>query len=443
MNDDSIRTWERPHDQNAEEQTENLLRTTPARGTEKNEVGQKKKKEKKKKHKKDSKKHSKKHKKHRHYSDEEEEEISEATLSPSHAAAFCAAPEPPPTSSKAPQSSSSSLSPPLPLPPSETALPPPKANRATKALPPADFSAMCTPPPRRSRRAFSGKEVRWLRRLFAPSGVGVVVRRRGGVEFGASPRAEEDDSDVAPDAPSIMVLLHPDCIQRFARYGSIGVGEAYMEEQWVPEPNTPDGLKRVLFQMSLFYEDLEKRSKTWASARMWAKSYISNRAVRKSKQLHSLHYDLGNDLYLNMLDKTFMQYTCSFWRKDTRTLEEAQENKLCLLAQKLNLTEPGLRVLDIGCGFGGLAKFLASRFDAVVVGITLSKEQAAFAQETMPHPNVEYRVQDYRHIPRTKERFDRVVSVGMFEHVGPKNCEWSEYLTLLRACDCVSVERVA
>lgn len=163
---------------------------------------------------------------------------------------------------------------------------------------------------------------------------------------------------------------------------------------------------------------------------------MSNRAVTKSAALHSLHYDLGNDLYEAMLDAPFMSYTCAYWLNQssghgtnaetaklptTQTLDEAQENKLALLAQKLNLYKPGLRVLDIGCGFGGLAKLLATRFGAHVVGITLSKEQAAHAAAQMPHPKVTYRVQDYRHIEATGERFDRIVSVGMFEHVGPKN----------------------
>lgn len=97
------------------------------------------------------------------------------------------------------------------------------------------------PPPR--------QEVKWLRHLFLPSGVGIVIRTPGGVGYGTTPDAEEDADGVPAGCPSRMILLQPDVIRRFARHGSIGIGEAYMEQQWVPEPNTPDGLKAVLVRM--------------------------------------------------------------------------------------------------------------------------------------------------------------------------------------------------
>jgi|AntAceMinimDraft_5_1070358.scaffolds.fasta_scaffold21137_2 hypothetical protein len=116
---------------------------------------------------------------------------------------------------------------------------------------------MTTKPPKHAADKFSEREVKWLRALFLPSGVGVVVRRAGGVGYGAHPDAQEDN-DVPPDVPSRMVLLHPDVISRFMHHGSVGIGEAYMEQQWEPSPPTPDGLKQVLVQLSLFYEDLER-----------------------------------------------------------------------------------------------------------------------------------------------------------------------------------------
>ena len=127
------------------------------------------------------------------------------------------------------------------------------------------------------------------------------------------------------------------------------------------------------------------------------------------------HYDLGNDLFSRMLDP-FMQYSCAYW-KEASTLEEAQQAKLRLISEKLQL-EPGMRVLDIGCGWGGLAYFMAKHYGVSVVGVTISAEQQKLARERCQGLDVDIRLQDYRDL---NEQFDRIVSVGMFEHVGPKN----------------------
>jgi cyclopropane-fatty-acyl-phospholipid synthase len=146
---------------------------------------------------------------------------------------------------------------------------------------------------------------------------------------------------------------------------------------------------------------------------------------RRAFTVGERHYDIGNDLYERMLDSR-MIYSCGYW-KEARTLDEAQEAKLDLTARKLGL-EPGMRVLDIGCGWGGTARFLAERYGCDVVGVTVSREQVAYAREhgggpapptaAAPAGSVEIRLQDYRDI---SEEFDRVVSIGMFEHVGVKN----------------------
>jgi len=127
------------------------------------------------------------------------------------------------------------------------------------------------------------------------------------------------------------------------------------------------------------------------------------------------HYDAGNDLYEAMLDKRMM-YSCAYWEK-AGTLDEAQEQKLDLICRKLKL-QPGLSVLDIGCGWGGFAAYAAEKYQVEVTGITISKEQAKLARERCQNLPVEIRVQDYRELD---EQFDRVVSIGMFEHVGYKN----------------------
>ena len=129
------------------------------------------------------------------------------------------------------------------------------------------------------------------------------------------------------------------------------------------------------------------------------------------------HYDLGNAFYRLFLDEG-MQYSCAYFVDDTDTLEEAQRNKLRLIAAKLRL-EPGLKVLDIGSGWGDLALYLAAIEDVDVTGVTLSKEQHALSNEKAQRAGLSERVRfellDYRHMDR---RFDRIVSVGMFEHVG-------------------------
>lgn len=111
-----------------------------------------------------------------------------------------------------------------------------------------------------------------------------------------------------------------------------------------------------------------------------------------------------------------MNYSCGYW-KDAKNLEEAQQNKMAFIGRKLKL-KPGMRVLDIGCGWGGLAKYLAETYQVHVVGVTVSEEGAKEGQERCKDLPVEIRLQDYRDV---NEGFDRIVSVGCFEHVGRKN----------------------
>jgi len=127
------------------------------------------------------------------------------------------------------------------------------------------------------------------------------------------------------------------------------------------------------------------------------------------------HYDLGNDLFAAFLDP-YLQYSCAYF-KDTTDLAEAQKRKLRLICDKLGLRE-GERLLDIGCGWGGLARFAAEEYGCRVVGINISREQIAFGREFTAGLPVEIRACDYRAMD---ERFDKIVSVGMFEHVGSRN----------------------
>jgi cyclopropane-fatty-acyl-phospholipid synthase len=140
------------------------------------------------------------------------------------------------------------------------------------------------------------------------------------------------------------------------------------------------------------------------------------------------HYDLGNDLFESMLDAR-MVYSCAYW-KGADSLDAAQEDKLDLVCRKVRLVA-GMRVLDIGGGWGGFAQYAAERYGASVVLTTISQEQAESARMRCRGLPVEVRLQDYRDMPR-HERFDAVVSLGMFEHVGYKN--YRRYLSLARRC---------
>jgi len=139
--------------------------------------------------------------------------------------------------------------------------------------------------------------------------------------------------------------------------------------------------------------------------------------VGKARENVAHHYDLGNDFYGLFLDQS-MQYTCGYFLDDTESLETAQQNMRRLIGAKLNL-QPGLKILEIGSGWGGLALYLAALEEVEVTGITLSREQYAFATEAARArglaERVHFELRDYREVP---DRFDRIVAVGMFEHVG-------------------------
>jgi len=138
------------------------------------------------------------------------------------------------------------------------------------------------------------------------------------------------------------------------------------------------------------------------------------------------HYNIGNDLFQRMLDKN-MVYSCGYW-KTADNLDQAQIDKLDLICKKLGLT-PGMKLLDIGCGWGSMAKYAAENYGVKVVGITISTEQARLATERCKGLPIEIRLQDYRDLTG---QFDRIVSIGMFEHVGHKN--YAEYMQIVKRC---------
>ncbi|TCM19591.1 cyclopropane-fatty-acyl-phospholipid synthase [Novosphingobium sp. PhB165] len=156
-----------------------------------------------------------------------------------------------------------------------------------------------------------------------------------------------------------------------------------------------------------------------------------NKATSAKKNI-AHHYDIGNELYNLFLDIEHMQYSCAYWPEENMTLEQAQTAKLAHIAAKLALA-PGQRVLDIGCGWGGMAIYLAKNADVSVLGITLSEEQLALARERAQQAGVAdkctFELVDYRDLAARGEKFDRIVSVGMFEHVGQ-----AQFAQFFKAC---------
>jgi len=258
---------------------------------------------------------------------------------------------------------------------------------------------------------------RFLERKVAKGRLGVVFADGSARVFGES----------TPDFPDVVIRFTDDRVPRdILSDPRIGAAEAFMDGRLVIEhgdvmdlvtllrANNPwDGggdigppspLKRIVNRASFLAEQVNDR-------------FGAQRNVAH-------HYDIGNDFYALMLDDHW-QYSCAYWpdapNDERLTLGQAQEAKLAHIAAKLAL-RPGQSVLDIGCGWGGMAIYLARHCNADVTGITLSQEQAALAHDRVAKAGLDDRVRielaDYRDLPDAGHRYDRIVSVGMFEHVG-------------------------
>ncbi len=214
---------------------------------------------------------------------------------------------------------------------------------------------------------------------------------------------------VGGSRPWDITVHDPRLYRRLLRDGVLGLGESYMDEWW-------DCADLEQFIVHVLNADLERAISPLKLLLpvIMAKFINVQRKNRAASDVRS-HYDLGNVLFQNMLDVR-MNYSCGYWR-NVDTLDEAQEGKLDLICRKLNLRS-GLRVLDIGCGWGAFLKYAAEKYGVTGVGITLSKEQVALGEELCSGLPVEIRLQDYRDLDSA---YDAVVSIGMFEHVGPAN----------------------
>ncbi len=192
--------------------------------------------------------------------------------------------------------------------------------------------------------------------------------------------------------------------------GELGVGESYMDGWWDAE-RVDEFIDRIL--EARLDEKISRKFSILFN--LFTARFFNLQSKRRAFIVGEKHYDLGNDLFQNMLDRR-MNYSCAYW-KNADTLDQAQENKLELICRKLYL-EPGMRVLDIGCGWGPFGKYAAEKYNVEVVGITVSREQIDLGRKLCEGLPVEFRLMDYRSM---NEQFDRIVSVGMIEHVGYKN----------------------
>jgi cyclopropane-fatty-acyl-phospholipid synthase len=232
--------------------------------------------------------------------------------------------------------------------------------------------------------------------------------------------AECADIRIDGDRPWDIQVHDERLFQRVLAHGTLGLGEAYMDHWWDCE--SLDELVRRA-QAS----DLPRKLMSPTTILRVAQAKVMNlQSKRRAFEIGERHYDIGNDLYGRMLDSR-MIYSCGYWRR-ADTLDAAQEAKLMLIAHKLQL-EAGMRVLDIGCGWGGAAQFFAEKYGCEMVGVTVSREQASLARERCGGLPVDIRLQDYRELD---EQFDRVYSIGMFEHVGVKN--YATYMDVVRRC---------
>ena len=215
-------------------------------------------------------------------------------------------------------------------------------------------------------------------------------------------------------------IHHPAFYRRVLTGGSLGLGESYADEWW------DCAQLDEMYNRMLRSPRLRNRAFLAYLAPYLLSLFANLQSKARAFQVGKAHYDIGNDLYRNMLDER-MVYTCGYWR-NADNLDDAQRDKLELTCAKLDL-QPGMRVLDIGCGWGSFAKYAAETRGVQVTGVTVSKEQVELGSQICAGLPVSLRLQDYRDV---NEQFDAIVSLGMFEHVGHKN--YAAYMRVAHRC---------
>lgn len=225
------------------------------------------------------------------------------------------------------------------------------------------------------------------------------------------------DVRINGDRPFDLQVHDDRLYRRVLAQGSLGFGEAYMDGWWDCE-KLDEAICRILRHR------LDQNVRAWWEIPRALMAWVVNlQTPRRAWKVGKHHYDIGNGLYDRMLGR-YKVYSCGYWA-EADNLDDAQVAKMDLICRKLGI-EPGMRVLDVGCGWGEMAKYIAEHYGAEVVGVTISSEQAEYGRRLCEGLPVDIRLQDYRAVDET---FDRILSIGMFEHVGHRN-----YGVFMRTC---------
>lgn len=226
--------------------------------------------------------------------------------------------------------------------------------------------------------------------------------------------------EVNGEHPWDIQVYNEDFYSRVLSQPHLGLGESYMDGWW----DCP-ALDEFFFR--ILRNDLDRATMNWKMAVHYLRATLVNYQTKsRAVTVAHKHYDIGNDLYTRMLGKS-MAYTCGYW-KDTKNLNDAQNAKFELICKKVGL-KPGMRVLDLGCGFGSFLKYAAEHYKITGVGVNISREQIKFARESCKGLPLEFQLRDYR---EAEGKFDRVISIGLMEHIGYKN--YRTFLSIVHKC---------
>lgn len=234
---------------------------------------------------------------------------------------------------------------------------------------------------------------------------------------------EQSGIAVGGDQPHDITVHDDRFYTRTLRDASLGFGESYTEGWW-DAPALDQTIERILTAGT------DRMLPVWADSLLSLRARVQNLQSRsRAPEVGKRHYDVGNDLYRAMLDRR-MAYTCAYWPagREGDDLDAAQEAKLELVCQKIQI-RPGMKILDLGCGWGCFARYAAERHGAEVTGYTISERQVELGRELCAGLPVELHLDDYRN---ARGQFDAVISIGIMEHVGPRN--YREYMDVVNRC---------
>ena len=233
---------------------------------------------------------------------------------------------------------------------------------------------------------------------------------------------ESADIRINGQRPYDIQVHNDDFYARVLSGGTLAFGESYMDGWW-----DCDALDQLAVRLLSAHLDKKVKATNPSVLLTFLSAYLFNTQSKgRAYIVGEKHYDMGNNLFSLMLDKR-MNYSCAYWRH-AKDLDQAQVDKMDLICRKMHL-KPGMKVLEIGCGWGGFAKYAAENYEVNVYGITISKEQEQYAKESCKGLDVSFELKDYREL---NTQYDRIVSIGMFEHVGYKN--YKNYMEVAHRC---------